>query len=139
MTTSAVRPSAVRLRVPARSAVPVIAGAVLTAVLVWFAAVVLGGVDLRVAMGGDRVAIGVGSVVVAAAAAGLLGWGLLAVLARGGRRGVAIWRVVAVVVLLLSLGGPLSSATGAAAAVLVALHAAVAAVLVPLLPRAARS
>ena len=70
--------------------------------------------------------------VVTAGVAGLLGWALLAVLTRTTRRPVTIWRVAAVVALLLSLGGPLSAGAGAAAAVLVALHVAVAAVLVPL-------
>jgi hypothetical protein len=128
-----------RLRVPARSALPVLAGAVLAAVLLWFAAAVLGGVDVRVTTGTDEIPVGLGAVVAAATVGGVLGWGLLALLARGGRRGVRIWRAVAVVVLALSLGGPLSSGMGTAAvAVLVALHVAVAAVLVPLLPRAVR-
>ncbi len=140
MTTSAgptTRPA--RLRVPARSAAPVLAGAVVAPVLVWSAAVVLGDADLRVAIGADQVTVGLGAVVAAAAVAGVLGWALLAVLARGGRRGVTVWRTAAVVVLLLSLGGPLSSGSGTATvAVLVALHVAVAAVLVPLLPQAVR-
>ena len=122
----------------ARPALLAVAGGVLAAVVVWFLAVVLADVDLRVPMGAGEVEVGVGAVVVAAGVAGLLGWALLAVLTRTTRRPATIWRVAAVVVLLLSLGGPLSTGAGAPAAVLVALHVAVAAVLVPLLPRAVR-
>jgi hypothetical protein len=137
MTTSAVLPAP--SRVAARPAVLAVVAAALTAVLVWFVAAVLADVDVRVAPGGAETAVGVGAVVAAATVAGLLGWALLAVLARTVRRPGAVWRTVAVVVLLLSLGGPLSSGVGTSSlVVLVALHAAVAAVLVALLPRAVR-
>lgn len=138
MTTSSVLPT--RPRVAARSAVVAVAAAVFAAVLVWFLAVVLADVDVRVVMGDDEIAVGVGAVVATALVAGLLGWALLAVLAHTVRRPGAVWRTVAVVVLLLSLGGPLSSGAGTSTVVvLVALHVAVAAVLVALLPRAVSS
>jgi hypothetical protein len=50
-----------------------------------------------------------------------------------------VWRAAAVVVLLLSLGGPVAMGVGTASVVaLLTLHAVVAAVLVALLPRAVR-
>lgn len=138
MTTSPVLTS--RQRVAARPAVLAVVAAVLAAVLAWFVASVLADVDVRVAPGGAETAVGVGAVVAAAAVAGLLGWALLAVLTRTVGRPGAVWRTVAAGVLLLSLGGPLSSGVGTASVVVLAvLHATVAAVLVPLLPRAVRA
>lgn len=123
-------------RVAAGPAALAVGAAVIAAVLVWFVAVVLLDLDVRVAMGEDEIAVGVGAVVATALAAGLLGWALLAVLLRTVRSAVTVWRTVAVIVLVLSLGGPLSSGGDPAVVlVLVALHVAVGAVLVPLLPR----
>ena len=144
MTTSAPAPTAVprerRGRVAVRPAALAVAGGVAAATAGWLVAVPLLGVDLRAgAPGADR-PVGVAAVVGAAAAAGLLGWALLAVLVRGVARATTVWRAVALVVLLLSIGGPVAMGAGTASVVvLLALHVAVAAVLVPLLPRAVRS
>ncbi|SDO07746.1 DUF6069 family protein [Geodermatophilus sp. DSM 45219] len=121
---------------PAALAVAAAAGA---AVLAWAVAVPLLGVDLRVGTEGAPRTVGIGSVVAAAAVAGLLGWALLAILVRSVPRAGTVWRAAAVVVLLLSLGGPVAMGVGTASVVvLLALHAVVAAVLVALLPRAVR-
>jgi hypothetical protein len=136
-TSSAPAVRADRPRVAARPAALAVLAATLAAVLVWFVAVPLGGADVRVTQGGSEIGVGVGAVLATATVAGLLGWALLGVLSRTVGRPVTVWRAVAVVALVLSLGGPLSSGAGAASvAVLVVLHVAVAAVLVPLLPRA---
>jgi len=83
--------------------------------------------------------VGPGSVLAAAVLAGLLGWALLALLVRSVPRAGAVWRAVAVVVLLLSLGGPVAMGVGTASVVvLLSLHAVVAAVLITLLPAAVR-
>lgn len=120
--------------------VAALVGAAAAAVVLWVAAVPLGGVDLQVEMGGETEAVDLRAVVVVASAGGLLGWGLLAVLEWRVRRAAAIWTAVALVATLLSLVGPLTSATSAAAgAVLVGLHLVVAAVLIPVLRRTSPS
>lgn len=68
--------------------------------------------------------------------ASLLGWGLLALLEKVSAKGRLIWTVVATVALLLSLGAPFSG-TGISTGnrvVLLLLHLAVGAVLIPFLP-----
>ncbi|SFP71315.1 hypothetical protein SAMN05660464_4033 [Geodermatophilus dictyosporus] len=139
MTTSTTSPTPVRRRLaPGPAALTVLAGAA-AAALVWVVAVPLLGADVRVATGGQAQEPGPGAVVAAAVVAGLLGAALLGVLLRSARRPVPVWRAVALTVLVLSLGGPLSSGQDTTSvAVLVTLHLAVAAVLVPLLPRAVR-
>jgi hypothetical protein len=110
--------------------------ATLAAVLVWVVAVPIGGVDLQVEMGGETEAVDLRAVAVVALGSGLLGWALLALLEWRIRRAATIWTAVALVVTLLSLAGPLTSATNAAAgAVLVGLHLVVAAVLILALRR----
>lgn len=69
----------------------------------------------------------------------LLGWATLALLERHTRRARTIWTALAGAVLLLSLVPvALEQATGDTKAMLVLIHAAVAAVLVPLFRRAGR-
>ena len=140
MTRSATVPT---LRARRRVAVPraalAVAAAAGAAVLAWAVAVPLLGVDLRVGTEGAARTVGIGSVVGAAAVAGLLGWALLAILVRSVPRAETVWRAAAVAVLLLSLGGPVAMGVGTASiVVLLTLHVVVAAVLVALLPRAVR-
>ena len=140
MTTSATLPT---LRSRDRVAVPpaalAVAAAAGAAVLAWAVAVPLSGVQLRVGTEDAARTVGIGSVVGAAAVAGLLGWALLALLVRSVARAEPVWRAAAVVVLLLSLGGPVAMGVGTASVVvLLVLHGVVAVVLVPLLPRAVR-
>jgi lysylphosphatidylglycerol synthetase-like protein (DUF2156 family) len=136
MTRSAAPTLRSRGRLAVRPAALAVAGAAGAAVLTWAVAVPLLGVDLRVGTGGAAQAVGPGSVVAAAAVAGVLGWALLALLVRTVARAEAVWRALAVAVLLLSLGGPVAMGVGTASVVvLLALHVVVALVLVPLLPR----
>jgi hypothetical protein len=139
MTTSTPSPTATRRHLSVGAAVLTVIGGAAAAALVWAVAVPLLGADVRVTTGQHEQAVGAAAVVLTAAVAGLLGAALLGVLLRSARRAVPVWRAVALAVLVLSLGGPLSSGQGTTSvAVLVALHLSVAAVLVPLLPRAVR-
>jgi hypothetical protein len=68
---------------------------------------------------------------------GLVGWGVLALLERLGRRGTTVWTVLAVVVVAASMiPVVLVEATTATRLALVAVHLAVGAVLVPAFVRA---
>src|SRR5687767_14391663 len=89
------------------------AAAVAGAVLVWLLAVPVAGMDLLVRPGqGAEQHVGVASVALVSLLASLLGWGLLAALERlWPRRARTIWTTVALVVLLLSLAGPLTAAS----------------------------
>ncbi|MET7335830.1 DUF6069 family protein [Nonomuraea sp. NPDC005650] len=111
-------------------------GAPAAALAVWALAVPLAGTILTVRMGAGTQTVGPVSVVVASLVAGLAGWALLAALERWAPRPGRVWTITALVVLALSLTGPLGSAVGAAATlVLVLLHLVVGAVLVPGLAR----
>lgn len=104
----------------------------------WVIAVPLAGVDLVADSGGTVQRVTPVAVAVATLLAGLAAWGLLALLERLTTRARPVWTVVALVVLLLSLLGPVGGGVGTAAtATLVAMHLAAAAVLVPLLYRSA--
>jgi hypothetical protein len=116
-----------------RQRVLTVAAAVVAAVLAWLVAVPIFGIDLLVRPGGGAAQqVGLGSVVAVSLLASLLGWGLLALLERlVSRRALTAWTVVAVVVLMLSLSGPLTAATSAAVAIaLVLMHLVVGAVLI---------
>ncbi|ATO13000.1 hypothetical protein CO540_03455 [Micromonospora sp. WMMA2032] len=105
----------------------------------WAVAVPLAGVELT-ARGGGGAAQRVTPVAVAVSTllAGLAGWALLALLERLTARARPVWTVVAVLVLALSLLGPVGAGVGSAATVtLVSLHLVAAAVLVPGLRRTA--
>jgi len=113
-----------------------VTGAVLAAEALWALIDPVFGFDLRTpAFEGAREPSDVSflAVAVAGGAAALAGWGLLALLERTTRRARRWWLAIAAVVLIVSLGGPLSGTgiTAANRAALVGLHVAVAAVLVP--------
>jgi hypothetical protein len=114
-----------------------VGGAVLATVAVWVVAVPLLGVHLLIRFGsGAAETVGVDYVVGATLIASLAAWALLTVLERRTARARAIWTVVAVVVLLVSLSLPLSVATTSASKIVLALmHVAAAAVLIPVLRR----
>ncbi|MBA2953131.1 hypothetical protein GON03_02330 [Nocardioides sp. MAH-18] len=97
---------------------------------IWWLATGAASVDLRVGSGSDAREIGLGSVVLTALVVTLAAAGLLRVLERRTRHGVAIWTWASVVVLALSLAGPLGATTGAAGSCLAAMHLAVGAVVV---------
>jgi hypothetical protein len=113
--------------------------AVLGAVAVWTVAKVGFGVELYQPGKGSEppVELGVGSVIFSSAIASLAGWALLAGLERFTAKARTVWAVVAGVVLIGSLGGPLSGEglTSANRLSLVAMHLVVGAVLIPLLYR----
>ncbi len=105
-----------------------VAAAVLAAVVVWLIAVPVAGLDLLVRPGGGATQhVGVGSVVIVSLLSALLGWGMLAMLERLlPARARTVWAVVAGVVLVVSLAGPLTGGTTAAVTVTLALmHVAV--------------
>jgi hypothetical protein len=121
---------------PARRtrALAVVSAAAVT-LIVWAIAGPLAGVNLQV-QAGTATARHVGPALVAIAAllAGLAGWALLAAMMRFTPRARVIWTVTALVVLAVSLAGPLAGGvTTAAKLTLAAMHLAAAAVLIPAL------
>ncbi|TDD11765.1 hypothetical protein E1292_04440 [Nonomuraea deserti] len=111
-------------------------GAPAAAMSVWAVAVPVAGTALTVRTGAATQQVGPVAIVVASIVAGLAGWGLLAVLERFVSRPGRVWAIVALAVLALSLFGPVGSAVGAAATlVLILLHLVVGTVLVPGLAR----
>ncbi len=107
------------------------------ALAVWAIAVPVLGVPLTVAFGPDPAqTVTPGAIAATAAGAGLLGWGLLAALARAFTKGQALWKGFALAVLLLSLTGPLTAGTTANAKVaLILMHLVVAVILITGLPK----
>jgi Family of unknown function (DUF6069) len=126
-------------RASARTPVAAVLGAVVAAVVIW-AVATAAGADLTVSFGpGQPIQkITVVNVVVAALVGSLAGWGLLALLRRFTAKARAVWTVTAIVAALLSLAGPLSTiASAGTKAWLVAMHLAVATVLIVVLRRTA--
>lgn len=115
------RGGVLRRRTPAWG-VPPLAAAV--AAVVWTVATV-SGAELVARTGGGLREVGLVDVVVAGLAAGLLGWGVRALLRRLPGGGDRVWLVLCGVVLLGSLAGPLGAATREAVGFLVAEHVAV--------------
>lgn len=144
-TTSAPSPTpspraASRPRPRTRVRAVIVAGAVLAALTVWAVASPLLGVELRAAPdGGDPMTVGPPAVVTSSLLAASAGWALLALLERVTARAGRVWSVIAVAVLLASLAGPPAGVSAGATAALTAMHLAVGAVLIPLLPRAAHA
>ena len=89
-------------------AITVAAGAV-GALLLWVVNDPWAGIDLAVRQGDAAQHIGLAAVVVTALIAGLAAWGLLALLGRTVRHPVRTFRIIALIVLALSLVGPLGS------------------------------
>lgn len=120
-----------------RRAVAVVGTAAVTAAL-WTAGAGLG-VDYVISDSMGTAMIGLPVAVIAAAVFALLGWGVLALLERFTRRGMAIWTVLAAGVAMLSVVPVfLEDATAGTHTALTVLHLAVAAVLVPLIRRTGR-
>ncbi|MEP7026630.1 MAG: DUF6069 family protein [Actinomycetota bacterium] len=116
-----------------------VAGATAAAIAVWAVAVPLAGATLAVRTNGTTHPVGPGSVAAVALLASLAAWLLLAALEHYARRPRRAWSVTAGVLMGASLSGPLSSGIGGGAIVaLAAMHLAVAAVLISVLPRTAR-
>lgn len=105
-------------------------GAPAAALATWALAVPLAGITLTARTGGSTQPVGPEAIAVTSLLAGLAGWLLVAVLERFVARPGRIWTISAPAVLAASLAGPLDSAVGAAATlVLILLHLVVAAVL----------
>jgi Family of unknown function (DUF6069) len=119
----------------------VVVGAVMVALVVWAVAELGFGIDLRSPANGSEASWDVNPAVVVATSgvASLAAWGLLALLERLTAYPRTVWTAIAVLALLISLGGPLSGTgvTGANRVALALMHLAVAAVLIPLLRRTA--
>ena len=127
--------------VSARTPVVAVLGATAAAVAIWVVATAAGA-DLTVSFGpGQPIQkVTVVNVVVAALVGSLAGWCLLALLRRFTAKARAVWTVTAIVAALLSLAGPLSAIASAGTKVsLVAMHLAVATVLIVLLRRNAQT
>ena len=117
------------------------AGGTLAAVAVWIIEAPLIGVDLSVRFGsGQPQTIGIGQVIGASLAASLLALLLLALLGKRTPRARAAWTSAALVALIVSLALPLSAATTTAATIgLIAMHLAVAAIVIPSMGRSVRT
>lgn len=113
------------------------AAAVAGTAAVWLVAHAGFSVDVQAESGGTVQTVGLPAVVVATLVAGLAAWGLLAVLERRAAKPARLFVIIALVALVLSMGGPLGGRTGAAKAVLVSLHLMAALILVPGLARTA--
>lgn len=120
-----------------RGRVQAVVLAIASAVAIWLIAVAAGADVQSPAFDESPSAdIGLGLVIGVSATAALGGWALLAILERVTRRSRRAWSATAVVVLLLSLSGPLSGAGISVAnrLILVSMHVAAGAVLIGLLP-----
>lgn len=102
---------------------------------VWSVARLAIGADPAVRTGGAVQSVGPVAVVLTALVVGLAGWGLAALLDRITRRGRLIWTVIASVVLVVSLLGPLGGVDNASRLTLALLHLAVGGVLIAGLAR----
>jgi len=114
-----------------------VVGATLAAVVVWTLAVPILGVHLITRFGnGDAQDVGIGLVITGSLIGSLAGLGLLVVLERISSRAMAIWTVVAIGVLVVSLSLPLvAGTTTPTKATLALMHVAVAIVLIATLRR----
>jgi hypothetical protein len=109
-----------------------VGGAVAATLAVWLFAH-LAGVELTVRSGaGDATSVGPASVAVASLLAGLAASGLMVVLERISSRPRVVFTRIALLVLVLSLGGPIGlGVTAATTATLVCIHLTAAGVLIP--------
>jgi hypothetical protein len=107
-----------------------IVGSSIAALAVWLVAHIVVGADLAVQTGGTVQPIGWISVVVASLVAAVAGWTLFLLLDRYVTRGRLVWTVVASIVFLISLGGPLSGVDTASILWLGLIHLSVALVLI---------
>jgi hypothetical protein len=114
--------------------------AIVATLVVWAVEVQLLGIDLRArpVPGAPPTVVGPAAVASFTLLAGLVAWGLLAVLERVTTPARRVWIIVAVVALLISLLGPLGGGVTATAAIgLACMHLVAAAILIPLLAQSA--
>lgn len=116
-----------------------VAGAAVAACVPW-AVAAIAGTDLEVTTAGWTMDVGLPMVLGAALVVSLAGWGLLTLLQRRTSDARRSWTIVAVTVLVLSLGGPLTADASTVTRVYLAhMHLAVGLVLIPGLRAAART
>ncbi|WP_149824392.1 DUF6069 family protein [Streptomyces tailanensis] len=131
------KPTATRPQSPLRTRGLAVLATVAAGALIWLVAGPVLDIDLRVPDGPGSTtttALALPAVLIGTAVISLLGWSLLALLERvAANRARALWTVVAVLVLILSLFAPLfgEGLSGGNRATLVLLHLAVGAILVP--------
>ncbi|MCA2214990.1 DUF6069 family protein [Jidongwangia harbinensis] len=111
-----------------------VAAATAGAVLLWAVHDLVAGAGPAVRSGATTERVGPVAVALTALVAGLTGWGLLALLERTVRRPGRVFRAVALVVLLLSLAGPLAGAGPQDRMALLGLHLTVGVALIAGLP-----
>jgi len=112
-----------------------VAGGAAGALLQWAVSGPWGGIDLTVRQGDATQHIGPVAVVATALIAGLAAWGLLALLERAVRRPARTFRIITLIVLVLSLAGPLGSGVDTSSRlVLLSMHLTVGAALIIGLP-----
>lgn len=116
-----------------------VVGAAVASLVLWIAAVPVGGVDLDVRQGQSIQTVAPAMVLTSGLAAGFAAWALMALLERWTNRPVRIWTITAATVLAVSVLGPLGGIGAAAKLVLLAMHAVVAAILFVGLTRVARA
>ena len=114
-----------------------IAVALIAGLLDWLVCTKLIGMQLIVDQGAGPTAVLPALVAAAPILSGLSGWALLAILERATpARATRIWRIVAVIVMILSLYSPITAATSTPTAIaLVSMHLVVGAILIIGLPR----
>ena len=119
-----------------------VGGATIAALAVWLIAKLASvPVVAPTGTGGKLQDISIVAVILTAVFASLAGWALLAILEKFTGKARVVWLSIAIIFFLLSLFGPLTAAgVGAGTkASLLFMHIAVAAVVIPLLGRTARS
>ena len=113
-----------------------IVAAIVVNVVVLVAARLANGEYPVATVGSDDQTIGFAQVAIVTGLVGLVAWGLLALLERMTAQAKTIWTVIAGIVLVLSLLGPIGSGVGTASQVALALmHIGAAATIVPLMRR----
>lgn len=111
-----------------------VAAAAVAGLAGWVLADPVAGIELAVDSGGEVRQIGWAAAATAGGSAALGAWAVLALLERWTARARRWFTVVALLVLALSLTGPLAATGASVAAVLVALHLGVAAIIILVLP-----
>jgi hypothetical protein len=107
-----------------------IGAAAVGALLIWVIAHPVAGIDLVEGSGGNAQTIGPAAVLLVSVIVGLAAIGLAALLTRVLDRSRRTWLMIAVLVLVVSLTGPLGAATLGAGLALAAMHLVVGATLI---------
>ena len=117
-----------------RTRIITVVAATAGALLLWAVNDPWAGIDLAVRQGGATQRIGPVAVAAAALIAGLAAWAVLALLERTAGRPTRTYRIIASIVLVLSLAGPAGGAGLSSKLVLLAMHLTVGAALIIVLP-----